>query len=345
QGIPGTGLSLAAGSGAEVVALVAWLSLFVGLVQLRRAGRSAPVWVAPVFGLLALTHLVRVVTPFNDGAIVASNAIAVLALSLCLAGSLSAVRASLRSQDAHAHRLRLRLDELHQHTISEQAALEERLHDLRNAVAAMRSADNTLRRYAGRLDESARVSLADALSSELGRLQALIEPTRQSVTKDFPLADVVEPVAALARSLGADIRLELNEQSVNGDECALAQVVQNIFVNARHYAKGSPVRVVADRSGDRVRVRIEDEGPGIDPVDRLAVFERGTRGTVDSVTGGRGLGLFVAARLMTEMGGSLTLADHEGEGAHFVLELLAPEVAGSEVLPSALGEPFLRSVS
>ena len=56
---------------------------------------------------------------------------------------------------------------------------------------------------------------------------------------------------------------------------------------------------------------VADRGPGVTPAQRSALFERGTR---SAETGGAGLGLFVARRLMAEQGGALWFEPRPGGG-------------------------------
>ncbi len=72
------------------------------------------------------------------------------------------------------------------------------------------------------------------------------------------------------------------------------------------------------RSGDLVRIVVQDNGPGIPPADRERVFDllfstKGSRGT--------GFGLAITKKLIEEHGGSVTLDTRPGEGARFTIEL------------------------
>ena len=75
------------------------------------------------------------------------------------------------------------------------------------------------------------------------------------------------------------------------------------------------------REGDRILVRVHDDGPGIPRGDRARVFERQGRAATAG-PGGSGLGLFVASRLMDDQHGALVLEDGDA-GTSFVLSLPA----------------------
>jgi signal transduction histidine kinase len=113
----------------------------------------------------------------------------------------------------------------------------------------MRTADQTLRRHADRLDDVARAELADALSAELARLQVLIEPGRPVRRVAFALVDVIVPVVTAECCCGGEVLVAFGQERVEADPDALGQVVQNLLVNARRYASGSPVSVTARSQG------------------------------------------------------------------------------------------------
>jgi signal transduction histidine kinase len=84
----------------------------------------------------------------------------------------------------------------------------------------------------------------------------------------------------------------------------------------RHTERGS-VTVACRIEGSRVRVEVRDTGEGIPERDLPYVFERFFR--VDEArardTGGRGIGLAVARRIVEDHGGEVFAANAEGGGA------------------------------
>ena len=261
------------------------------------------------------------------------------------------LRHTVTGQDRYAFDLRTVLHATRADIERERGELDERLHDLRNAVAGMRCADSTLRTYSSRLDDETRAKLSEALSSELSRLQTLIEPGRELRSDEFCLSEALTPVLFTERSRGSLIDAHIDPVRVTGDRDAVAQVAQNLLTNARLYAAGSPVTISAEQIVDRVLLRISDNGPGIPEQEHSAIFERGARGSTSLGTKGSGIGLHVAARLMREMGGSLHLVEAVA-GASFVVELPAagspPGLAGEAPVerPAVLrgnAEPVLLS--
>jgi two-component system OmpR family sensor kinase len=77
-------------------------------------------------------------------------------------------------------------------------------------------------------------------------------------------------------------------------------------------------------SGDLVRIKIRDHGPGIPEGDRARVFGRFERVVGHSEpTGGFGVGLWVVGQLVTAMDGTITVEDAPGGGALFTVALPA----------------------
>ena len=116
----------------------------------------------------------------------------------------------------------------------------------------------------------------------------------------------------------ADLRVQV-------DEARLTLIVKNLVANALRYtpADGDTVDVEVAREGDRWRLGVSDQGPGI-PADQVQhvgePFYRGdpsrTRGT-----GGSGLGLYLARLAAQAHGGTLELDREQVRGARFVVTL------------------------
>jgi PAS domain S-box-containing protein len=113
---------------------------------------------------------------------------------------------------------------------------------------------------------------------------------------------------------------------VDGDHARLAQVFCNLVTNAAKYTRpGGHVHVAAQRDGDDVVVRVQDDGEGIDPAllpHVFDLFEQGER-TLDRARGGLGIGLTIVKTLV-ELHGGRVLARSEGLGRGSELEVRLP---------------------
>jgi CheY-like chemotaxis protein len=108
----------------------------------------------------------------------------------------------------------------------------------------------------------------------------------------------------------------------------LRQVLLNLLSNAVKYNhEGGRVRVMTVVLNEsRVRIVVEDDGPGIAPgqIDRLfSPFER--LGAEQTAVEGTGLGLAVARGMVEAMGGHISVASERGRGTAFAVELDAVE--------------------
>lgn len=99
------------------------------------------------------------------------------------------------------------------------------------------------------------------------------------------------------------------------------QVLINLVGNAIRYApESSQVWLRLERDGNRARVIVADQGPGLDEDEQAIVFEKFER-LGRSGDGGSGLGLYISRRLARAMGGELSVQSAKGQGARFVLEV------------------------
>ncbi len=96
---------------------------------------------------------------------------------------------------------------------------------------------------------------------------------------------------------------------------ALRRCLANLLDNARRHGVG-PIDVTVLEAPGRVRIRIEDRGPGIPTAERERVFEPYVRLEPSRArhTGGSGLGLAIARAVARAHGGDITLSDRAGGG-------------------------------
>jgi signal transduction histidine kinase len=301
----------------------ALLIVMIGGIGVYRAKTrsTVPAWSALAIMVLAFGSILRATWPSAGGWDLAAAAISGLACAMVMTASLGDLQVVLIAVDRSSLRLRIELARTEEQLRTEQMILEERLHDLRNAALGLASAHSALRQHGDLLRDDDRIRLANAVTSELARLQSLVEPQLLRDSIDFSIADVLAPVIEIARASGSQLTVQLGATWAHGHPAGFAQVVQNLLVNARKYAPGARITLVAEQTGKRVQVRVKDEGPGVARDERMAIFARGRRGRMAAGSDGEGLGLHVAAGLMSAMGGSIRLMDTNGAGACFVIEL------------------------
>ena len=179
------------------------------------------------------------------------------------------------------------------------------------------------------VDDLRFIAVADAGALKLDKEPDRIEGIVASVVMAF------EP-----RALEADLRLdryiEQDLPLVDIDRTRMTQVVENLLANAiDHSFSGGKITVRASLREDipGVNISVTDEGEGISEEDVDRIFEQFYR--VDSsrtrATGGAGLGLTIAKRLVDAHGGEIKVASIVNSGSTFTISLPASEVRESDV--------------
>ncbi len=210
-------------------------------------------------------------------------------------------------------------------------------HELRTPLAQIRWFAELL--HLGKLrSEDERLRSAGIIDQEARRLTYLVEnvlnfsraekgTNRVSLSPsdfDHEIRDVLELFAPLARArqMSIDARLDAGAV-VHLDRDALRQILLNLLDNAVKYGPaGQTISVGSEVAGDRARVWVEDQGPGIPHDDRVRVWDPYVRlkRDVESATGGSGIGLSVVRELVAMHGGRGRAESGPGGGARVVIE-------------------------
>jgi signal transduction histidine kinase len=323
QSVP-TGAWIAVG----VAQTAYWLALStVALSRGIRDQSASHIWIG--LGLLLMSaaellHALAFVGPFSLAFF--ATCLQVVVGGIALANSAADLGVVFSAEGNRVLSLSGALHDAEQMLTEEEQEQEERLHDARSVIAALKAASITLDRYDERLDTSVKHSLRSSLVSELARLERVIDGRRREPLQAFRLDVALGPVFTAERENGLVITNKLGSVKALGRPLELATVVQNLLVNARRYAPGSVVRISATSSNGRVQILVEDRGPGVDPTQHELIFQRGYRCSPGE-TGGSGLGLYLARRLMREQNGEIVLRERAGGGASFILSLQAPSGA------------------
>lgn len=206
-------------------------------------------------------------------------------------------------------------------------------HELRTPIARMRFALEMLSETEER-DERER--LWAMMEADLDELDQLIdtsltyarfereapEPHFSSVKFADWLADEVDSVRLLGRQLEVivDTGKLPDNLFIDLDRKAMPYALRNLLRNAFKYA-GKQISVNAELLGENILIHVDDDGIGIPPEEREHVFSAFTRldRSRDRSTGGYGLGLAIARRVL-ELHGGTAIADASPlGGARFTL--------------------------
>jgi two-component system sensor histidine kinase KdpD len=244
------------------------------------------------------------------------------ALQSVLAAALH--RAELQAEVVETAALR-RNDEL------KTALLRSVSHDLRTPLTAIMTAAAALDPDKPEPEQIAEVRavvleastrLADLVEKllDLSRLQAgATQPHVGAYALEEVISEAVEHVAA--RSELVRISLDTELPLLEGDSSQLERAFANLIENAVRYSNGKPVSVRARVVGDRVRVRIVDQGPGIRAGELERIFMPFYRSPGQSEGHqGSGLGLAIAKGFVEANGGRISVESLPGQGTSFVIE-------------------------
>jgi signal transduction histidine kinase len=161
-------------------------------------------------------------------------------------------------------------------------------------------------------------ALMDISRLDAGRL----EPEVSTVSLEAMLESLVVEFRALALEKGLDLRIEPTTAWVSSDRRLLKRVLQNLIGNAVKYTDSGRVSVVASERDGRIRIEVQDTGPGIHPSQHVLIFKEFQRG--DGVAGhsrGLGLGLSIVQRISRVLDMTLGLSSSPGSGANFWITL------------------------
>lgn len=133
-------------------------------------------------------------------------------------------------------------------------------------------------------------------------------------------------------SFSANIAGDL-PQYLYGDAVLVKQVAMNLLSNAAKYTSRGFITMTASYTGGNLNISVTDSGPGIQKSDIPNIFKKFERleGNIDHSIEGTGLGLPLAAQLIGQMNGTISVESTPGVGSTFSMSL--PQPAGGE------GEP------
>ncbi len=238
-------------------------------------------------------------------------------------------------------------------------------HELRTPLTSIQGYSQLLeaRLRGDAVGDSKEMAHLGVIRSQVGRMRRLVDDLldvsridrRGGVSvepADFDLAEEVRGAAARIGGEHADrtIAVEAPDRlPVHADRDRIDQVLTNLIENAVKYSpEGGPVRVVAERRGGEVEVRVADVGVGIPPEHRDHVFERFYQADGDAGRrrfGGLGLGLYISRAIIDAHGGRIWAAPNTEDGAGSVFGFRIPRVAmplaPAEVVPTGEPPPFV----
>ena len=226
----------------------------------------------------------------------------------------------------------------------QRAFVADASHELRTPLTSVLA---NLELLAEQLDGEQGEAAASALrsSQRMRRLVADLlllarhDAGRQADHEPLDVSAVLIEAAAELEPVAQDHLLEVDARHVTvaGSRDELHRLAANLIENAlRHTPSGTTVRASVARVGDKARLVVEDDGPGIPDEVASKIFERFVRSGGDRA-GSSGLGLSLVRVVASAHGGEVHLEKpRSGHGARFVVTLPLAAVAAPDSQPVAV---------
>ena len=218
-------------------------------------------------------------------------------------------------------------------------------HDLRTPLSSILGLAITLERGERlKLSPDDAQELAGRIAGNARRLERMVS---NLLDMDRLARGIVEPtiepadVSAIVRRVLDEsglipighLRTELPELVMAVDSAKLERIVENLLANtARHAPPDATVWVAVRPEGDGVLLLVEDDGPGVAPDMREAVFEPFSQGADGGPhSPGVGVGLALVRRFAELHGGRAWVEEREGGGASFRVWLPSSPVVAEAI--------------
>jgi two-component system sensor histidine kinase MtrB len=203
-------------------------------------------------------------------------------------------------------------------------------HELRSPLQTLAAAVSVLDRHRDELDER-NARAVSLVTDEVARFQALVTDLIELARSDQPPERAPVDIAELARHVCQARRLPTGIVTTTNDHQPLwyidsrrfEQVLGNLLDNAERHGGGT-IAVRLGGTGTQLYIEVDDDGPGVPPQDRQAIFDRFVRGRTANSRGaadGTGLGLALVAEHVTAHRGRVFVTDRPDGGARFRIEL------------------------
>ena len=208
-------------------------------------------------------------------------------------------------------------------------------HELKNPLASLRSAVESLERIE---DPALRTRLLEVVRDDVGRLDRLVVDIAEASRLDAELSrarfepvdlgTLIESMLPLWEERGKKVEIafarpRLGTAVILGDESRLARLIDNLVDNAISFSpEGGLVEIRATAAGEEVLVSVEDQGPGVPEEAREAIFNRFHSIRAEEDFGRHsGLGLAIAKAIVEGHGGRIEVGQRHDErsGARFVV--------------------------
>jgi len=210
-------------------------------------------------------------------------------------------------------------------------------HELKSPITAIKTNGAVALKYSEGMRESDRTSIstmiaaANQMSRTIDDLLSLAESEHEYTKQEFLslnikvlVGEVIDGLSAMAENKGIKIDFKIEEPgiSIRARQTDLELVLINVIKNAIIYSEqNSLVFVEASRSGNKVKIKIEDKGVGIGKEDLPKIFDRFWRSDKarSYKSGGNGLGLSIVKSILDRYRATAKVESRLGDGTVFTI--------------------------
>ncbi|MEJ8675759.1 DUF4118 domain-containing protein [Chromobacterium amazonense] len=208
-------------------------------------------------------------------------------------------------------------------------------HDLRTPLTTMLGLANMLN--SPNLPPEQQADISQSIQDEAMRMNKLVTnlldmaklQSGVKLNKEWQLLDEVVGSAVRAcehslRNHKLELQLSNDLPVLEYDAVLIERVLVNLLENAGKYTPaGSHIQLAARHEGDKVRISVSDDGPGLPANMEHKAFDKFSRGTPESTTPGVGLGLAICRAIIENHGGTIDAGNLHPHGARFSFTLPA----------------------
>ncbi len=208
-------------------------------------------------------------------------------------------------------------------------------HELKTPIAVMQNYATLLKQL--NLSEEDRLYYAKAVSDGCTRLSNLVTnilklnklenqqifPKVEEYNLSEQLCECLLRFESIWEEKRIEIKTEIEEEvRVNADPELLSLIWNNLFSNALKFTdKGGTISLVLKRKDEHVSVSVADTGCGIAPEVGRHIFDKFYQGDTSHATQGNGLGLALVHRVISIVGGDISVESEVGKGSIFTVLL------------------------
>ncbi|WP_133074290.1 sensor histidine kinase, partial [Hymenobacter amundsenii] len=202
-------------------------------------------------------------------------------------------------------------------------------HEFRTPLTAVLTSAALIGKYPGTDQQAQRARHLGRIEASVNHLNAILEEflsvgrieegmmAAQATTFDLAalLTETLADVESLRKPGQTIVQLVEWDGPVHLDASLLRKILVNLLSNALKYSGDNAVVTVrANCPGQQLVLSVEDQGVGISEEDQTHLFERFFRARSVSTVPGTGLGLYIIAKYLELMGGTIALRSTLGQG-------------------------------